>query len=76
MYMSFRCVFIIMWGRLFSFFLASTGLHMDEDSKSRRRCNPTVDRYNPFLPPGQFMAPKLIILIKCLIDVLLFKVLF
>ena len=31
---------------------------------------------NPFLPTGQFMAPKLIILIKCLIDVLFFKVLF
>ena len=31
---------------------------------------------NPFLPTGQFLAPKLIILIKCLIDVLFFKVLF
>ena len=31
---------------------------------------------NPFLPTGQFMAPKLIILIKCLIDILFFKVLF
>ena len=31
---------------------------------------------NPFLPIGQFMAPKLIILIKCLIDILFFKVLF
>ena len=32
--------------------------------------------FNPFLPTGQFMAPKLIISIKCLIDVLFFKVLF
>ena len=31
---------------------------------------------NPFLPTGQFMAPKLIILVKCLIDILYFKVLF
>ena len=31
---------------------------------------------NPFLPAGQFMAPKLIILIQCLIDILFFKVLF
>ena len=31
---------------------------------------------NPFLATGQFMAPELIILIKCLIDVLFFKVLF
>ena len=31
---------------------------------------------NPFLPTGQFMATKLIILIKCLIDILFFKVLF
>ena len=32
---------------------------------------------NPFLPTtGQFLTPKLIILIKCLIDVLFFKVLF
>ena len=29
---------------------------------------------NPLLPTGQFMAPKLIILIKCLIDVLFFSV--
>ena len=29
-----------------------------------------------FLPAGQFFAPKLIILIKCLIDILFFKVLF
>ena len=28
----------------------------------------------PFLPAGQFFAPKLIILMKCLIDVLFFKV--
>ena len=33
-------------------------------------------KINPFLPTGQFMAPKLIILTKCLIDVLFFKVLF
>ena len=25
---------------------------------------------NPFLPTGQFLAPKLIISIKCLIDIL------
>ena len=31
---------------------------------------------NPFLPTGQFLAPKLIILMKCLIDILFFKVLF
>ena len=32
---------------------------------------------NPFLPTGQFLAPKLIILPKCLIDnTLFFKVLF
>ena len=31
---------------------------------------------NPFLPIGQFKALKLIILIKCLIDILFFKVLF
>ena len=31
---------------------------------------------NPFLPTGQFLAPKLIVLIKCLIDILFFKVLF
>ena len=31
---------------------------------------------NPFLPTGQFLAPKLIILVKCLIDILFFKVLF
>ena len=30
---------------------------------------------NPFLPTGQFLAPKLII-VKCLIDILYFKVLF
>ena len=30
---------------------------------------------NPFLPTGQFIAPKLIILIKFLIDILFFKVL-
>ena len=30
----------------------------------------------PFLPTGQFLAPKLIILLKCLIDILFFKVLF
>ena len=35
-------------------------------------CNCTV---NPFLPTGQFMAHKLIILIKCFIDILFFKVL-
>ena len=29
---------------------------------------------NPFLPTGQFMAPKVIILTKCLIDVLFFSV--
>ena len=29
---------------------------------------------NSFLPTGQFFAPKLIILIKCLIDILFFKV--
>ena len=32
--------------------------------------------FNPFLPTGQFMAPKLIVLFKCLIDVLFFIVLF
>ena len=32
--------------------------------------------FNPFLPTGQFLAPKLIIWIKCLIDILFFKVLF
>ena len=37
---------------------------------------PRVQKINPFLPTGQFMAPKLIILIKCLIDILFFKVLF
>ena len=31
---------------------------------------------NPFLPAGQFTAPKLIILIKGLIDILFSKVLF
>ena len=31
---------------------------------------------NPFLSTGQFIAPKWIILIKCLIDILFFKVLF
>ena len=31
---------------------------------------------NPFLPTGQLLAPKLIILITCLIDILFFKVLF
>ena len=31
---------------------------------------------NPFLPAGQFFAPKLIILMKCLIEILFFKVLF
>ena len=31
-------------------------------------------KFNPFLPTRQFMAPKLIILIKCLIDVLFFSV--
>ena len=35
-----------------------------------------ISSINPFLPTGQFMAPKLIILIKCLIDILSFKVLF
>ena len=30
--------------------------------------------FNPFLPTGQFIAPKLIILIKCLIDILFFSV--
>ena len=30
---------------------------------------------NPFLPTGQFLTPKVIIIIKCLIDILLFKVL-
>ena len=29
--------------------------------------------FNPFLPTGHFIAPKLIILIKCLIDVLFSK---
>ena len=29
-------------------------------------------KLNPFLPTGQFFAPKLIILIKCLIDILFF----
>ena len=32
--------------------------------------------FNPFLPTGQFMAPKLIILIKGLTDILFFQVLF
>ena len=31
---------------------------------------------NPFLPTGQFFALKLIISIKCLIDILFLKVLF
>ena len=31
---------------------------------------------NPFLPTGQFLVPKLIILIKCLNNILFFKVLF
>ena len=36
-----------------------------------------VVEFNPFLPAGQFFAaPKLIILIKCSIDILFFKVLF
>ena len=37
---------------------------------------PYIFFFNPFLPTGQFFAPKLIILIKCLIDILFFKVLF
>ena len=32
--------------------------------------------FNPYLPTGHFLAPKLIILIKCLIGILFFKVLF
>ena len=43
--------------------------------------NPPTFRYiflsvafNPFLLTGQFLAPKLIILIKCLIDILFFSV--
>ena len=36
----------------------------------------TNPQFNPFLPTGQLFAPKLIILIKCLIDILFFKVLF
>ena len=31
---------------------------------------------NPFFPTGQFLARKLIILLKCLIDILFFKMLF
>ena len=31
---------------------------------------------NPFLPTGQFIAPKLIILIKCLIDIFFQSVVF
>ena len=29
---------------------------------------------SPFLPTGQFLAPKIIILMKCLIDILFFSV--
>ena len=36
----------------------------------------TPNGFNPFYPTGQFFAPKLIIFIKCLIDILFFKVLF
>ena len=32
--------------------------------------------FKPFLPTGQLIAPKIVILMKCLIDVLFFKVLF
>ena len=32
--------------------------------------------FNPILPTGQFMALKLIILIKCLIDILFLKLFF
>ena len=32
--------------------------------------------FNPFLPKRKFIAPKLIILTKCLIDILFFDVLF
>ena len=32
----------------------------------------TVIKINPFHPKGQLMAPKLIILMKCLIDILFF----
>ena len=39
-------------------------------------CRGVYIDFNPFLPTGQFFAPKLIILVKCLIDVLFFKVLF
>ena len=35
-----------------------------------------VSTVNPFLPTGQFFVPKLIILIQCLIDISIFKVLF
>ena len=35
-----------------------------------------VQQFNPFLPTEQFLAPKLIILTKCLIDILFSKVLF
>ena len=40
-----------------------------------RRAVALLANINPFLPTGQFMAPKLNILIKCLID-FFFKVLF
>ena len=41
-----------------------------------RKCPALGGSINPFLPIGQFLAPKWIILIWCLIDILFFKVLF
>ena len=44
------------------------------DSLEQRLKKNETEMFNPFLPTGQFMAPKLIILIKCLIYVLFVSV--
>ena len=48
----------------------------EKAEKLKQSLPPGLQVINPFLPTGQFFAPKLIILIKCLINVLFFKVLF